>query len=354
MKRQSAWALTTAIMSVTLGISLVGCADQSAPNRRGMERPPLVGNGGMQNADKRELEAPKRELPTGGGKEFPGQSVAPAYVAPGSQPILYLDEVSAVATTSAAAEATGAVNPAAAAPATETAPPVTTSPAATEPMCNHATCPPHQTVLAANTCENKTCPSGHAKHTHEATHYRNDNKPYATPGKAMPVAGTGLEIPAGWGEPTVLASYPHRQWADTSVNYQTGTTWHDPNYSRPLFDRGEKFERRSPDKGVLPGCPSAYQQKQDLGILSVGNSAGVVQDLLEAPWFVGQTLALPVLMIIDRPLDQRTTRPAGKDPLYQGQLPPTGPLVPAAQPGEVRYVYPFSTTQPDMPADAKP
>lgn len=358
MKLQSAWVLGAAVMSVSLGACLMGCADQSAPNRRGMERPPLVGNGGLQNADKRELEAPKRDLPTGAGKEFPGQTAAPAYIAPGSQPMVYLDVV--VMPQGPAAPATaGAVNPAGAvtapaavlenAPATAPVPPLcpvpTTGPAAgTGPGA----------MATSKSCNNKKCCASAPKPNPQ--HYGNDNKPYATPGKAMPVAGTGMVIPPEWGEPTVMASYPHRPWADTSVTYQVGTTWHDPTYFRPLFDRGEKFNAKATpsDKGVRPGCPTAYQQDMDLGIASVGNSAGVMQDLCEFPWFVGQTLALPILMILDRPLDQHTTRPAGKDSLYLGQLPPGGPAMPAAQPGEVRYVYPLSTTQPDMPPDSKP
>lgn len=55
---------------------LIGCADESAPNRRGIERPPLIQESirSKDNAEHRELEGRQRELPSGGGKEFPGQS----------------------------------------------------------------------------------------------------------------------------------------------------------------------------------------------------------------------------------------------------------------------------------------
>lgn len=66
----SRWALALAVMGA--GVVLGGCiADDSAPNRRGIERP-LLGERN-NNAEKRETESPGRTLPMG-GREFPGQS----------------------------------------------------------------------------------------------------------------------------------------------------------------------------------------------------------------------------------------------------------------------------------------
>jgi len=55
---------------------LAGCIqDESAPNRLGMERPALQPNTRNQDdAEKRAIEKPQRELPTG-RTEFPGQSM---------------------------------------------------------------------------------------------------------------------------------------------------------------------------------------------------------------------------------------------------------------------------------------
>jgi hypothetical protein len=66
---------TTALASLAI---LGGCiADESAPNRIGFERPAIspVNARNAADADKRALEKPQRELPTG-RTEFPGQSNA--------------------------------------------------------------------------------------------------------------------------------------------------------------------------------------------------------------------------------------------------------------------------------------
>ena len=72
----TARVLASLLVLAVAGAVLGGCiADESAPNRRGIERPSLLQGGqqGSQNAEKRALEPTQRELPTG-GDDRPGQS----------------------------------------------------------------------------------------------------------------------------------------------------------------------------------------------------------------------------------------------------------------------------------------
>jgi len=91
MKR--AWVLTIAVAltgSMT-GMMLGGCTgDESAPNRRGIERPSLLQGGeqGKENAEKRATEPTPRDMPAA-PSELPGQSrheVLPA----GMEPVVTL------------------------------------------------------------------------------------------------------------------------------------------------------------------------------------------------------------------------------------------------------------------------
>ena len=58
-----------------------GCeADESAPRHSTRDGHNLLtpGDKEKENAERREIEKPQRDLPSGGGSEFPGQSAAPA------------------------------------------------------------------------------------------------------------------------------------------------------------------------------------------------------------------------------------------------------------------------------------
>lgn len=78
MKYVSQMTACLILASSIAGVSMLGgCADESAPNRRGIERPALINEStdSKANAEHRELEGRQRELPaSGGSKEFPGQS----------------------------------------------------------------------------------------------------------------------------------------------------------------------------------------------------------------------------------------------------------------------------------------
>jgi hypothetical protein len=72
MKITTAWVLAAAVA----GLCLAGCeADESAPSRPRTKAILPTGDQSRENAEKRELEAPKRDMPTA-GSEFPGQSRA--------------------------------------------------------------------------------------------------------------------------------------------------------------------------------------------------------------------------------------------------------------------------------------
>ena len=329
-QRQWVLALSVAFVAGWVGTGLAGCADESAPNRRGIERAPLTGNGGTDNAYKRENEAPKRDLPTGGGKEFPGQSQLPASAQPAAD-VVYLADMGTEtpnAITPLAVPATTATAPAtipgpAIIPAAPTA---ATTPVETFPATNGATTmvvPSNPPVVATTIPASATAKSTQPLKPRD--HFDDSDKRYAVPGKAMPVAGTGLSIPADWGEPVVLSSYPHRAWPNTVARYESGTTYHNPYYFQELFNR----------------TGSAYGDRDPVGAYWA--------DQAETPWFFGETIALPVLMCIDLPLAQRTTQEKGTDPLYLGHLPPTGPVIPAPAVGEVKFVYPPMTMPSDVP-----
>lgn len=268
----------TASIALLATAGLSACADESAPNRRGIERPPLfAGQGGMDNADKRENEPHQRDLPTGGGQEFPGQSRLDT---PSDASVVTLADLGITAVNTPV-PATG--------PATQMAFPAPTTP---PPQGDISTMDPRQ--------------------------------PYAVRGRTMVVPNTGgLAIPPTWGDPIVLKSYPHRPYADTTVTYASGRVLHNPFYYTQAFP---------------------YEYNPTLG---AGRSTGMsYQDFLEIPWFYGQSLALPVLMVIDPPLAQRSTVWNTSNPLDHGKLPPAGAIVPAPWPGEIRYSVPPAATQP--------
>ena len=266
MNRWKNRSLLCSLAALSTTLLFTGCiADDSVPNRRGMERPALIGGDAKarENAEKRELEAPKRQAPAGVGAEFPGQSLLPT----SSPSIVMLADLPATAPTTLPAPA----------------------PAPAHPVIN-------------------------------------DLKPMALPGRTMRVPGTTQEIPPYWGEQTVLKDYPRRPYPTTQVTYASGQILHNPVYYGDLFKR---------DYPSTYACP----------VESVG------QDYAEIPWFYGETIALPVLMVIHPPLAQAQTRWTDDSPVYHGQLPATGRIDPVPLPGEIRWVYTFtSSTQPLPPA----
>ena len=257
-----------AVVGVAVMLAVGGCiVDDSVPNRRGLERGALKGAGQDEktNAEKRALEAPQREMPTGSGKEFPGQSRRDDLADPSVVTLADVTPTTQLSDVPIVPQTTPAAGP----------------------------------LLQGD-----------------------DRGSWALPAdKVMPVPGTSEIIPPSWGQAPALVSYPHRPWAPRAVTYHSGEVKHNPPYWGDVFQRPD-FQP-DPNKIVGPA----------------------LQDYAEVFWFYGESVAVPVLMVINPPLAQRTTRHPVDNPIYNSYL-PMGALVPAPVPGEIRFVYPFTSTQP--------
>jgi hypothetical protein len=132
-----------------------------------------------------------------------------------------------------------------------------------------------------------------------------------------PVPDTGWAIDHSWGQGLVLQDYAHRAWPDTRGTYVSGAVKHNPAYY--------------------------YNLQPYLDVTQPNGSWGGdwVSNLYEIPWFYLNTAALPVLMILEPPLAQRTTDRVSQDPNFLGHLPETGAIVPTPVPGVLRWEYPF-------------
>jgi hypothetical protein len=141
-----------------------------------------------------------------------------------------------------------------------------------------------------------------------------DTKNLAAPGHDIPVPGTTELIDKTWGQVYPLPTYPHRDWAPTVSIYQTGSTPGNPWYFENIWDR--------PD----------YQPNHPYG-----TGAKIGADALEIPYAVGEMFALPILMLIDCPFEQKSTAYPSMDPNYNRYLPVTTNLVPAPYPGTFQF-----------------
>jgi hypothetical protein len=255
----------------------------------------------------RELEQPKRNLPTGGGGEFPGQSKA-APVSPAAPVASAASEDSAsLASLTGEAQVVTASNlPFAAQPGSNLIPAEGTSaklPEARYPDVRWYDGPlPNLKAVSA-----------------------------PTPG-FTPVPGTAWAVEHSWGEVRPLENYPHRDWAAMQTTYEAAAVKHNPTYFAPLW----------------PQVPVPQNDATWTG--------NALSSIIEVPWMGLQTLALPVTMFIDPPLAQVTTQRLGRDPVYLGHTPAGGPIVPAPFPGVLRWSYPFlrEAAAGTMPATTQP
>jgi len=276
---------TRTMMAMGLAVALAGLMacieDDSAPNRRGMERPALgAGPGGTNNAEKRELEAPKRDLPTG-RQEFPGQTRL-------NTP----DGVITLAEMGTAAE-------------TQPAPPATAPAAATSTEASPGT----MRALGLN-----------------------EDHHVAITGRAIPVPwANGMVIEGNWGTVAAMPEYRHRNWPDQQTTYVMGDVKGNPVYFTSLLVAYDYYD------------PARCEQCHAAGPNTIQN----LKDLADVPWFFGEALALPVLMVCDQPLAQKTTAFVVRDPVYQGYLPPAGEVRPSGLPGEVQWIHVMPTLPPD-------
>ncbi len=251
-----------------LGVAgLVGCeADESAPKHSMRNGHNLLtpDEAAKNNAEKRETEKPQREMPTGAGSEFPGQSAVPA-----PHPAVALASQSTVQTLDQ------------------------TSPTPKKWSFYHAPAPSNHTLK---------------------------------------VPGTGMTIDREWGSIAAMPNYPHRAWPDTKVNYQSGDTKHNPLYFGDATTLVIGAPNNNYERGSEVYCP--------------------IVEASDIPWFYGNLVALPFLMVIDCPFAQRTTSTHWDKPVFRGHLPQEGDIAPTPVPGEIHWVYPKQTTYENTPPDA--
>ena len=262
MKLTHAFLLAAAV--VASGMS-VGCeADESAPTRPRTQNILTPDQKARDNAEKREIEPQKRDLPTGGA-EFPGQSRATPTEESGDNPVVLADAGSS--------DGVGFRTPV--------------------------------DTYTKNNYGNGPVPPLNQKPGQQPT-----------PGSAA-VPGTPWSVDFDWGEIAPLDNYPHRAWPDDQTTYVQADVKHNPVY---YFN-------------IQPHLPV----KQNDG----SYQGEAVSGIIEFPWFYVNTAALPVLMILDPPLAQRTTERLSENPVYLGHLPTSGDIVPSPPPGVIEWRYPF-------------
>jgi hypothetical protein len=296
MKSFTLLAMALAVSAVPF---LTACeGDLSAPTRPRTGGILSPDNQEKDRAWQRENEAPKRNLPTGGGSEFPGQgkanqpaSMMPAAVASGD---------------SGEAKVITAFDMPGSKYASERAIPLEGSsghlPEPAFPRVSYYRGPLPELVAKA---------------------------PGAMPSVgSTPVPGTPWVVDHSWGEVLPLENYPHRDWSPAQTTYEAATVKHNPVYYSPIWNR-------------LP-------VPQNDGSWT-GNA---LSSLIEVPWMLGETVALPALMFCDPPLKQVTTQRLGHDPVYLGHLPADGAIVPSPVPGVIQWEYPFLGPAPAGPGTA--
>ena len=286
---------------------LAGCeTDDSTPTRPRTAGPFTADPKNQENAEKRALEKPARDLPTGGGAEFPGRSsAAPA----NNDEVLTLE-----AAPSGAMAASPEITPTFSPPQVEGAGANNAALMNLQPEPAHGFIIPKGWKMFGNsygptTVYNKDLYPGAIPHLPE--------NPGIVPMTGSTRApGGDWDIDFSWGQGLLLTNYPHRPWPETTAHYIEGETKHNPLY---YFNIQDHLNVKQNDGSVLGDWTStAY----------------------EVPWFYFNTLALPVLMVLEPPLAQRTSRYASADPNFRGYL-PDGPTVPVPTPGTLTWEYPF-------------
>lgn len=351
MKRRSHLLMILSAAVVVAG--MWGCeVDDSTPTRPRTANPLAPDTNAQNNAEKRELERPTREMPTSGA-EFPGQSKAdfPENVDPNARVLTLQAGGGGGAGGGGTGGASGAPGtPAGGASGAGTAPAAPATPAvggnetAVTPSGGAPAgvyAAPNETAALNTTAAPNNSPlnflgfSGPSGfnafgHTIGPTNdtYTHADFPGplpllpANPG-IDPMPGSSLTpdgdwiIDDSWGQGLVLENYPHRPWPVTTIYYQSGAIYNNPTYFFHIQDH-------------LPVSPTTGTYSGD-----------IKSDFYEIPWFMVNTAALPVLMALEPPLAKRmTARPMG-DPNFLGHVPTAGPTVPVPAPGALRWDYSF-------------
>lgn len=271
------------VLSLAAGLAVMGCksVDESAPTHPRTANI-LQGSDSLKdsdNADKRATESPKRDIPTGGGAEFPGQSRG----------------VEATPTILASSQATASGE---------------------------------QRVL---TLGDFTLPTDtYIRDTDQGNVPHLPEKPGTTYMTGTePVPDTPWLVDNSWGQVLPLQNAPHRAWPEIQGHYYEAGVKNNPTY---YFSLQEHLPMQQND-GSIGG-----------NLISTG---------IEVPWFLAETVALPVLLVLEPPLAQRSTSAPSYDPNYNGFLTPQGEIVPSPQPGYIGWEYSFLKKS-DAPPESQP
>jgi hypothetical protein len=116
-----------------------------------------------------------------------------------------------------------------------------------------------------------------------------------------------------WGRPLAMVNYPGRDWSMPKVVIPATGTLHNPVYFSDLDTDGQTH------------CP-----------------------WLNIPWFFASVAKWPVEMLMQCPHTSVTTQHTTYNTIYQGHLPHLDAVQPSPQPGELKFAYPQTTTQPAM------
>jgi hypothetical protein len=362
--RKVALILTLATMSA-VSLPMLGCeTDDSLPTRPRTVNPFTPNQKAQDNAEKRALEDPGRVVPNGSSGDAPRQlNMAPSLE---DRQVVLLQAGSAEGTGTAGSGGNSAVTPenvgtagssagtgatntnAGQTPATPAVGQTTPNPTVEQTTANPPasgtvepnpppTAAPAENAAAATpgpgassatpSASASAAPGGWGSYHGAVSTYPGGNYPGllpaipANPG-TIPMVGvtqvpnTPWVVEHSWGEMLQLQEYPHRAWPESNGLYMVADVKHNPVY---YFNVGD----------VFPPAKSSGTYASDWA-----------NNFFEIPWFYGQTVALPVLMVLEPPLAQRTTDHPGVDPNFHGYL-PGGPTVPSPTTGVLRWDYPF-------------
>jgi hypothetical protein len=160
---------------------------------------------------------------------------------------------------------------------------------------------------------------------------------YTAPPNGVIVPGSGYSLDKSWGTLTPLKNYPHRPNATSKAVYYSGTTLNNSIYfygpKLPDFING-------PDHSTF-GPSSGTRSEMGGGQYFVDTYAGeYTRVVADSVYFAGNIVALPVLMIKDPPLAQRTSQDPEPNPTFHSSLATGGEIVPYMTPGKVEWQYP--------------
>jgi len=283
---------------------MTGCeVDDSIPQHAGSGGVLAPDAKSRDSAEKRALEQPKRELPSPAGPDTPGSSDArPVGPNKDGKQVLTLAADGAAGSPGLGEQSHGFVGPSG------------------MKAFGHTQGP--------NTTYSRDSVNGPIPHV--------PPNPGTVPMTgSTPMPGGDWSVDFSWGQGVVLQDYPHRPWAEVTATYEEGTVRHNPVYYYNIQEH-------------LPVPQNTGTTKGD-----------IISSAYEIPWFYLNTAVLPVLMVLEPPLAQRTTAHPSGDPNFRGHLPETGTVVPVPAPGSLHWEYPFlnadgTVKEPNTPAATEP